>query len=570
MEGRKSMVFWTVLVVLMAGLALITPFAGRKLYTRYHRYRAESIAAQATALLKEERWEAASELLKRDFKTYGKEPSILRALGTLFLDGYQDLPMGSGILRQLMATGAASPDDLRKLAHATLKLGDTPAARRLFDSLPAAERTNREGLELLSDIQQHSGQAAEAEQTLRRALTLDPEDPRSQFRLALLDEASAFEVSKAVAAQAVWNVARRNDSLGLEAISHLCTSPSLTAAQARELLRLVEENPRAGARDRYRVLSANLRLNPLDRDKVIAAEVAKNKGVPVEQLFDFLRWLGVEKQYERIIELVKVDAALRDPDVFLVCVDALSAAERWKELLEVMQRPKVPVSNALGHFIMAECLAHLKNRVMEAAEHMEKVYASAQTSDQQTVYRTAELAEAQGLNGLAITGYGRVAEIRPDLRVGLLERTGELQQREKDVTGLLATLKRLRDLRPSNHAYLDQLNYLRLVTGEEMELAWDSVASSAQSKGTEGDGSTIPQPLLRALAALRMGDTGRVAEEVKALNQARQHLTAGQRAVMAGMAAAAGDGVEAFRIAESIPRVLLLPEEVAFLERAVR
>ncbi len=566
--SKKTMVVWTVLAVLMLALALATPFVGRKIYHKYITYRAEQIAAEATPLLEEERWEAASQVLRLDFKTYGREPSVLRALASLFLDGYADPMMGANLLRQVMASGQGTFDDTRRLAHATLKVGDTPEARRLYETLPEAERTNRKGLELLAGIQRQSGESSQADKTLRKALSLEPDDPRSQFRLALLDEASAFEVSKTVASQAVWTIARRNDSLALEAIAHLCSSPSLTTPQARELLVLVEQNPKAAPRDRYRVLSASLRLRPLEREAVIAAEVAKNQGVPAEKLFDFLRWLGAEKRYEQIIDLVDAKTAIRDPDLFLVYVDALSAAERWKELLALIKENKVPVSEAMMHFISAECCARLKPNLTETAEHIEKVYSSAGLSDQQTVARAAALAETRGLNALAIAGFARLAEQRPNLRVGMLEKVLELQQREKDVPAILGTLKQLRELRPANHAYTDRLNYLRLVTGDEMELAFEAVCGFEKPVVAMEDSPVVPQALLRALAAMRMGEPDRAAAEVKTLDSTLR-LSAGQRAVMAGMTAEAGEDVKAFRMAESIPTALLLPDELAFLHRAL-
>ncbi|MDB6074321.1 MAG: hypothetical protein JWO89_1961 [Verrucomicrobiaceae bacterium] len=567
-RSKKTVAFWTVVAVSMLAMALSTPFVGRKIYHKYVTYRAEQIAAAAALLLEEERWEAASQALRQDFQTYGREPSVLRALATLFLDGYADPMVGANLLRQVLASGQGTFDDSRRLALATLKVGDTPEARRLYETLPEAERTNRKGLELLAGIQQQSGETSLADKTLRKALTLEPDDPRSQFRLALMDEASAFEVSKTVASQAVWAIARGNDSLALEAIAHLCASPSLTTPQVQELLVLVEQNRKAAARDRYRVLSASLRLRPLEREKVVAAEVAKNKRVPADKLFDFLRWLGTEKQYQQIIELVDAKTAVRDPDLFLVYVDALSAADRWKELLAMIKENKVPVSEAMLHFISAECCVRLKPTLSEAAEHIERVYSSASISDLQTVDRAAALAEARGLNALAITGYGRLAEQRPNLRVGMLEKVLELQQREKDAPAILGTLKQLRELRPANHAYIDRLNYLRLVTGDEMELAFEAVCGFEKPAVAMKDSPVVPQALLRALAAMRMGQPHRAAEEVRTLDSTLR-LSAGQRAVMAGMTAEAGEDVKAFRMAESIPPALLLPDELVFLRRAL-
>lgn len=565
---ERRLLNWTGVGVFMFVLAAILPFGGRAIYQRYHVYRAEQVAAAAMALIADERWEAASQVLQQDFKTYGKDPPVLRAIGTLFLDGYDDPVMAANILRQVLASGKGTPDDIVKLANAVLKMGDTPEAQRLFGTIPEEVQRKRMGMELLASIQLKSGQKDLAEKTLRRALSLEPDDPRSQFRLALLDEASSFEVSKTVASQSVWNVARRNDSLALEAVAHLCTSPSLTAVQAQELLTLVEQNPKAAPRDRYRVLSAMVRLRPLDRDKVIAVEVDRNRGVATDKLFDFLRWLGAQKQYERIIGLVHVGTALHDPDVFLVYVDALSAAERWKELLDLAQEPKVPVSDAARHFIIAECTSHLKPDLVETTQHIEKVYSFASPADQQIIVKAAALAETKGLNELAIVGYSKVAEARPNLRVSMLEKVMELNHRERNSAAVVATLKRLCDLRPGNQGYRDYLNYLRLVMGNEIEVACDTV-SVLETAAKVSESALVPQALLRALVALRMGDKAKTEVEAKAINPSIR-LAPGQRAVLAGLVAYTGDDVAAFRMVESVPRALLLPEEMEFLRRVFK
>ena len=565
----KRKVTWATLAVIMCALTVALPFAGRAAYHRYHAYRATEIANEANALLKDERWEAAIQVIQKEYKTYGKDPPVMRAMATLFLDGYDDAVMGSNLLRQVLANGVGTHEDISKLAGAMLKLGDTPEAQRLYESLPPAVQGQRLGLELLASIQRQQGQTELAEKTLRKALTLDPDDGRSQFRLALLDEAGSFEVSKAVGSESVWNTARRNDTLALEAVNHLCSSRSLTAPQAQELLTLVEQNSKATPRDRYRVLSAYVRLRPLEKDAVIAAEVTRNKGLGSDKIFDFLRWLGTQKEYQRIINLVTVNAALHDPDVFLVYVDALSAAERWKELLDLAEEPKVPVSESARHYISAESLSHLKPGLTEASQHIEKTYAFAGPADQQIVVKAATLAEIKGLNELAITGYLKVADIRPNLRVSLLEKVVELDLREKNVPAMVAMLKRLRELRPGNRNYIDYLNYLRLVTGDEIEIACEAVIGFDKPAPRAGDSPMVPQSLLRALVALRMGDADGMAAAVKTLTPSPR-MSAGQRAVVAGLIAATGDDVTAFRQAETIQRALLLPDEMVFFNRAIK
>ncbi len=564
---RRAITAWACLAGFMVLLAVGLAFGGRRLYRRYHVYCGDKLAREASGFMLEERWESASQVLHEAVKTYGQEPSVLRALGLLFLDGYDDPLTAAGLLRQVLASGKGTPEDVRRLSESLLKLGDLQEGKRLYDLLPAAQKASSQGLELLANILRRSGKADEADAMLRKALSRQPDDPRSQLRLALLDEASVFEVSQSVAAQSVWTIARRNDTVAVEAIGHLASSHTLTTTQARELLALVEQNPKAAPRDRFRVLSAYLRLRPLEREAVIAAEIKKHEGKPAGSLFDFLRWLGAERQYDQIVAMVPAATALRDPDVFLVYVDALSAAERWAELLKLMQSAKIPASDATVHFISAECFAHLEADLKEARAHIGNVYALAGPADLQMVRRAAMLADSKGLNDLAVAGYSRVAEARPSLRVGLLETMLEIQARDKNTPAMFGSLRQLVGLRPASRSYVDQLNYLRLVTGEELELACEAVLGFEKPAPPVADSAAVPQSLLRALAALRIGDTSRIAQEVRSV-ASQSRLSAGQRAVVAGLLALTGDDVGAYRIAESVPPALLLEEEQRFLRRA--
>ena len=567
-EGR-SMVFWAGLSLLMCALALALAFGGPWLHRRYHSWCGRRLAEKATALLQEQRWEAASQLLHDGFKTYGHEPAVLRALGRLFIDGYDDPATASGLLRQVLVSGQGTPEDIRRLSEAMVKMGDIAEARKLYDGLPPADQSAGPGMELLANILRQSGRPGEADELMRKALALHPDDPRSQLRLALLDEAASFEVSQSVAAQTEWTIARRGDAVAVEAIDHLSLLSSLTALQSQELLTLVDANPKAMPHDHFVVLSAWLRLHPLEREAAIAAEVKKNEGRPPTALFDFLRWLGAEKQYEQIVALVPAAAALRDPDVFVVYVDALAAAERWSELMRLMNGRKLPASDATRWFIAAECNAHLHPDLIETRANLEKVYTMAGPAELQIVRRAAGLAEAQGLTDLALTGYRRIAEARPGLKVTMLEKVLELQGRDKNIPGMLATLRQLHSLRPASRAYIDQANYLRLLAGEELEIACQAVLGFDQPATAQPDSPAFPQSLLRALAALRLGDSSRMTEEIRSAPTPK-NLPAGQRAVVAGLRALAGDEAGAFRLAESIPPALLLKEEHRFLSLAVR
>jgi hypothetical protein len=77
----------------------------------------------------------------------------------------------------------------------------------------------------------------------------------------------------------------------------------------------------------------------------------------------------------------------------------------------------------------------------------------------------------------------------------------------------------------------------------------------------------VPAALLRSLAAYRLGDQAAVMKYLADLGNTTT-LSAGQRAVAAGLLASVGKPERAWEIAEKVPDALLLQEELTFLERA--
>ena len=339
--------------------------------------------------------------------------------------------------------------------------------------------------------------------------------------------------------------------------------------QSKELRQLIDQHPKAGDRERYEVIRVFMRLNPLEHEAVIEHEIARNAGRSPDAIFDFLRWLGTEGEYERLLKIIPAETVIRDPDVYFIYVDALSAAERWKELLSLVKTRKPPVTPTTVHIILAQCYAKLQPDMAAARRELREAFALNSRGEIPLLLRAAGLAESLNLLDLAVQGYTLVGEARPVMRLQMLEKVFELQQRDKDVAGLIETVRRQNDLRPRNQLFIDRLNYLRLVSGIELEAAFDAVIGFENTPNETLATSVIPSALLRALAAWRFGDVERVKKEIGEVSNP-QNLPAGPRAVVAGLYAITGRDVESFRMAEKIPEPLLLDSERHFLRLSMQ
>jgi tetratricopeptide (TPR) repeat protein len=549
---------------------LLLVFNGRRLLNRYDNWRAGHVAEEASALMENQRWEAASLLIQTAIRRSPNQPAVLRVTAELFMRAYDDPQSAIAFQRKLLSSGQATPADQRRLGEILLQMGDTSAAKRLYDELPSAEKDSRKGMELQAGVLRAQGQAEEAIRVLRQAWQRPPQDTESRLRLAMLDESQAFDSAKSQAGRVIWDIARLDDVAALTAISHLCKTSTLTPPQADELQGIVEKHPRTNDNVRYTMLRTYLRLHPLERDRVIAAEEARNAGRPADEKFEFLRWLGLEGEHERILRILPQQSIHKDADLFLLYVDALSAAGQWAPLLKLVQTGKPPITQPTAHVIQAQCYAQLKPDQVDARHHIRRAYDLSGRGESTIILRAAGVAAQHHHNDLAVEGYRVVATARPAQRLRLLEKIVELQRLDQDVTGMMTTLQELRTLRPGSQSYADQLNYLRLVSGLGMETAYEEVLGFQQpSQASAAPSATLPPALLRALAAYRFGRDDAMRHALESLPDPTR-LAPGPRAVVSCLYAFSGREVEGFRLAEKISPLSLLESEAPFLKRSLK
>ena len=163
-------------------------------------------------------------------------------------------------------------------------------------------------------------------------------------------------------------------------------------------------------------------------------------------------------------------------------------------------------------------------------------------------------------------------------RRGLAHFNLQLQQLVRALDALRAHHKaktkvdfaKLRTLRPGSQSYADQLNYLRLVSGLEMEAACDEVLGFQQpAPASAAPSATLPPELLHALAAWRFGRDDAMRQALENLPDPTR-LSPGPRAVVSCLYAFSGREVEGFRLAEKISPLSLLESEAPFLQRSLR
>ena len=552
-------------VVISFSTVLFLALRGGDLLQSAKNVYARSLARRCEPLIEAQSWEAAAQMLSTAFQWAPREPEVLRAMAKFYRLTNSDPVSQSQFLRQLIDAGLAAPEDVVHYGSALLSSGDLEGARKSLALLPPAKRDGKDGLELLARILAEEGKTEEGAAMMRRALQADPDDRMSRLRLAVLDTELPFEESRRGAQEVIWSLAKGKDDVALRAIVVLAASKDLTTEQAKDLLALVKDHPEAKDSHRFAVLSAHLRLFPADRETILRTEMDRSEGKGVEDIADLLRWLSGEGQHQRILALVPKTMASRAQGVFPIYAEALKAESRWAELRDLIQSPNPPpISQSAAYVLLAECNAKLDRTLLQTRQNLVNALRNLEGSrDTQMMGRAARVAEANGMWDLAVQGYEMVAARDTQVKIQAMEKVLEIQTLQRDAGAMLVTAKKILQRRPTVAVLRDRADYLALLIGAEVEAS--AMRLLQTPPGAASDPSDrYPSPLLRALAAYRLGDLPRANTEIGAL-QRPDKLLPGPRAVAAGLLHLSGARDTAFRLAESTDRRLLLDPELKFL-----
>jgi hypothetical protein len=178
--------------------------------------------------------------------------------------------------------------------------------------------------------------------------------------------------------------------------------------------------------------------------------------------------------------------------------------------------------------------------------------------------RIAGISEKLGRSGVALEAYSTLAA-DPAKRLEMLKHVYNIQEKLRDADAMLRTAETIHAMNKSLVAYADDVIYLRLITGTDLESAWQDLANPMRKQGVTAT------PLRQLAQAMAQQLCGNNEEAVRQLSSLDPHaLPEGARAVMAGVLARSGNPTDAFSLAEKIAPDWILPEENWYRKIAVQ
>ncbi len=538
---------------------------GRPLAETARRRIAEHYAAEAERRLDKADYEACAKAVRAARRWSPQHPPVLRA-ALAFLDqaGGEDQAR-LHFLRELVETGEATVAVRARIGLLLLARGEVQSARIELERFSEAERSDRHVQELVAGLERADGFPERAEQTLRTALASDSDDPECRRRLAELEARDPYAETRRRARAMFFELAAGRDALALRALDRLTRDSELTGEEAQRLQELIEAHPQAGQARQLEALATLLRARPQDRAAHLDRAVAEARGDNEEALAVFTGWLIGLGEAARALDLLPIEHARKSSQLFQLHIAALARLGRWTALEAELKRPGViPMARHGIHLWLAQAANQRRDGLSEVRQALRAaLMAAGEGAELAATQHTADIAEQTSQWDLAAAACEGIARHHPRTRAAMYEKLFEFALRDKDTAGAARAAARLAELQPQNDQALFRARWFSLVAGGAIE---------ADAERLQGESSRFRRAdarhLLLALAAFRMGDLDRTRAHLAEVTDPPS-LSAGQRAVHAGLLSVCGDAGPAFRLAERVPAALLLPEELRFLQRAL-
>ncbi len=471
------------------------------------------------------------------------------------------------MLRELVESGQATLAERARIGRLLLARGEIQGAREELARFTDEEKSAGPVLELRAGIRRAEGFPDEADRLLHQALTLtQADDPDARLRLALMDLRAPYPETRSSARERLFDIAAGGDTRALQAIERLAADSEISGAEALRLLDLVDKHPLKTEQRRLDTVAALLRVRPQERERIMERETRGAADMDEEQLAQLANWLVARGEAARSLELVPLERARKSTRLFHSHIAALAKLERWDELEAELKRTSgvIPMSRPGIHLWLARAANRHRDGIPQVRQALQAaLMAAGEGSDAASSHLALAVAEETAQWDLAIQACEGIAKHHPRTRAAMIEKVLDISLRDKDTPGVVSAAARLAELQPQNDQAVFRARWFSLVAGEGIETAIEALQAESARYLRPG-----PRHLLLALAAWRMGDLEQTRAHLEHVTDPGE-LSVGQRAVHAGLLSACGSVGPAFQLAERVPPILLLPEELRFLRRAL-
>jgi tetratricopeptide (TPR) repeat protein len=528
------------LVIAGLALAVVLSAIGALAYPRIKEWRARQFAAQALDLLAAGKLQEAFNNASSAVQVGPAVPEARRAqAAVLFAAGRPD---GAAHLQHLIDAGQASAQDRLDLAEAALRFGDPATAEReAFHLLQAGDQTAA-ALLILARVRISQQRLPDAKQALRESIEAGA-GPEASLLLARLDLTEGTPDSIASAVAVLEPLTTRPDEAGLQALVTLLSSPALRQPAAGQWIETLKRHPMAADEHRFAAASAEIETNPKAREATIERTIAEYRGGTAEQLAALARWLNLQREFDRVLEVIPPEEALARSDLFLIRLDAMAGRGDWEGLSTLLAGNNLPLQAPIVLLYRGRAARERGDASESAALYRRAVIDSAPTPD--LMWYVINYLERIGEEAVLEQELVRLTS-NPSAARQAFQALVPIIQRRQDAEELFQLYNRMIKALPADPAVQNDHRYFAAMTGRR-----------ADESGAAGLVAAEPQMLAyRITLALTRLKNGRPAEALAVFDGVTldpAQIQPYQRAVLAAVLGANGRSDEARQLARSVP-----------------
>lgn len=551
------MVISVVLLFMAGGTWLLLPKAKRV----WHTWEARKLSTEGAALLNAGQPKQAFEVLAQAVRKAPNDPLVTRSIARCLdeLPGAEKSAFRAW--NQLQHLGAATWEDTVAMGQAALRCNDLARALQIEASLPETCHRERQTREFRADVLQKTGKVAEAREMRLAIWREHREDPECRVKLAAEEINAPEKGTRDAATHILWDAAHGEGKLTAIAMSALALSNSLDSSRLAELAELAGKAPALNDMQRYWIFEQCVTKSPELLDTIIPLAQKTISPEKKESRELFYQWISRHSKNDIVLSEISESEALSSRGLFLARANALMRSGQWDSLKRMLDSRPSSVSKVDLELIRAflarnqkegdAMLAHLNGAIL---------YASGNNKASELAQVGAG-AESLGQVDVALTAYWELAGMDSPVRLQTLKRIYELSERRRDAAGMLKAANAMLRLEPAWLSSTNELDYLRLISGIEMDQILGRFLYDKEPTSEE-------EPiafLSKALAEFHAGDFERMKHSLEIALSHGAKLEPGPKAVLAGLLWKAGKREAATAMAREVTAAEMFEEERRYL-----
>ncbi len=526
-------------------------------YRMFKAWRAQNLAAEAVSLL--EHADQLGEAWQKANSAYFLAPGnldVVRAMAEVLEKG--DPAQAIEYWEHAFELSEGAREDRLAIINNAILSNQLDVARDYLAPLNPEATRDLDVLELYGRFLGADGRYGEAMEMLDPVIQqIDVEESLHALYLAL-SQASRDPVLYQRGLGHVMELAKRGDAIGIKSLRLLIPLPDKTPAQQEFVNQRMEKHPLVERDDRIQWAEQKLVLG-LDEPAAIVQDIGSQFNLQdPDELAAYSRWLNRIRQPSQVEGVIPLELALTRKDLFLILMDAYAYQGKWEAIQEVMEGKRIPLENYLKHIFMARTFLETGSE-RRAKLGWQKVRLEV-ANDPAKLQLYAQYTRQLGLYDEARLAYERLAELPISQGYGLQQRL-EMERQLKNTEGIQETLEAMMFAYPLNDAVKNDLAYVNLLRGEDID---NSVVRAREL--IEKEPTFFAHKITLALGYFRSDQIEEALRVFDGFSVPYQSLSASWRVVFGTVLRANAQDDLADAVFRGIDARLLLPEELALFE----